>query len=41
MRMYLSEQFGSKPESVNAYAASDFYAVDRYASYKRQWGDFD
>lgn len=40
VRMYLSGQFGSEPEAVNAYAASSFYAVDRYASYKRQWGDF-
>lgn len=40
VRMYLSGQFGSRPEAVNAYAASSFYAVDRYASYKRQWEDF-
>lgn len=40
VRMYLSGQFGGKPEAVNAYAASSFYAVDRYASYKRQWGEF-
>jgi dTMP kinase len=25
---------------VNAYAASSFYAVDRYASYKKDWADF-
>ena len=37
VRMYLGGAFGSKPESVNAYAASSFYAVDRYASYKRFW----
>ena len=38
IRMYLGGQFGSKPTDVNAYAASSFYAVDRYASYKMDWG---
>lgn len=38
VKMYLSGQFGSKPGDVNAYAASAFYAVDRYASYKKFWG---
>ena len=38
IRMYLSGQFGSKPSDVSAYAASAFYAVDRYASYKMDWG---
>lgn len=38
VRMYLQGQFGSRPEDVNAYAASSFYAVDRYASYKTGWG---
>lgn len=38
IRMYLGGQFGSKPTDVNAYAASAFYAVDRYASYKQDWG---
>ena len=37
VRMYLSGEFGDKPDSVNAYAASLFYAVDRYASFKRHW----
>lgn len=40
VRMYLAGQFGEKPEDVNAYAASMFYAVDRYASYKMDWEDF-
>lgn len=35
--MYLRGEFGSRPEDVNAYAASSFYAVDRYASYKKFW----
>ena len=38
IRMYLGGQFGTKPSDVNAYAASAFYAVDRYASYKMDWG---
>jgi dTMP kinase len=40
VRMYLGGQFGAKPDDVNAYAASSFYAVDRYASYKTSWGEF-
>ena len=31
IRLYLSGAFGSRPGDVNAYAASSFYAVDRYA----------
>ncbi len=38
IRMYLGGEFGSSPTDVNAYAASAFYAVDRYASYKKVWG---
>jgi dTMP kinase len=38
--MYLGGKFGAKPDDVNAYAASSFYAVDRYASYKTSWGAF-
>ena len=38
IRMYLSGDFGSSPGDVNGYAASAFYAVDRYASYKKVWG---
>ena len=38
IRMYLGGQFGSSPSDVGAYAASAFYAVDRYASYKMDWG---
>lgn len=40
VRMYLAGQFGDKPDDVNAYAASSFFAVDRYASYKTDWGTF-
>ncbi len=37
VKMYLNGAFGSKPEDVNAYAASAFYAVDRAASYLQFW----
>ena len=40
VRMYLAGQFGSRPDDVNAYAASCFYAVDRYAGWKSDWGAF-
>ena len=40
IRMYLGGEFGSHPSDVNAYAASAFYAVDRYASYKKVWGEW-
>jgi len=40
IRMYLGGEFGSNPSDVNAYAASAFYAVDRYASYKKGWGQW-
>ena len=40
IRMYLGGEFGNKPTDVNAYAASAFYAVDRYASYKKVWGQW-
>ena len=37
IRMYLNGDFGSRPDDVNAYASSIFYAVDRYASYMTDW----
>lgn len=40
IKMYLDGQFGTKPGDVNAYAASAFYAVDRYASYVKVWRDY-
>lgn len=40
VKMYLNGEFGSKPNDVNAYAASLFYAVDRFASYKTNWGEY-
>ena len=40
IRLYLGGAFGDKPGDVNAYAASVFYSVDRYASYKQDWGAY-
>ncbi|MCF2662898.1 dTMP kinase [Pseudoflavonifractor phocaeensis] len=40
IRMYLGGEFGKNPADVNPYAASAFYAVDRYASLKKVWGDW-
>ena len=38
VKMYLAGEFGAGPLDVGPYAASAFYAVDRYASYKSYWG---
>ena len=40
VKMYLSGQFGDKPEDVNAYAASSFFAADRFAAFRTDWKDF-
>lgn len=40
IKMYLAGQFGTNPNDINAYASSSFFAVDRYASYKTDWGKF-
>lgn len=37
VKMYLAGRFGNNPSDVNAYAASSFYAVDRYVSYNCYW----
>ncbi len=37
VKMYLAGRFGNSPDAVNAYAASSFYAVDRYVSYHCYW----
>ena len=39
LRLYLDGAFGSKPGDVNAYTASTFFAVDRFASYRDDWGE--
>ncbi len=40
VKMYLAGDFGKDPTDVNPYAASLFYAVDRFASFRRKWKDF-
>lgn len=40
IKMYLNGEFGTNPDDVNPYAASTFYTVDRYASYKKEWEGF-
>ncbi|MDQ7093969.1 thymidylate kinase [Desulfosporosinus sp. PR] len=40
IKMYLNGDFGTNPDDVNPYAASVFYTVDRYASYKKSWEGF-
>lgn len=40
IKMYLNGEFGENPDDVNAYAASTFFAVDRYASYIKVWRDY-
>ncbi len=37
VKMYLGGALGSRPEDTNAYAASSFYAADRYISYRTDW----
>ncbi|MGN0675204.1 MAG: dTMP kinase [Oscillospiraceae bacterium] len=37
VKMYLNGEISKNAEDINAYAASSFYAVDRYASYKMFW----
>lgn len=39
VKMYLAGEFGKDAADVNAYAAGAFYAVDRFASYKLDWGN--
>ncbi len=39
VKMYLAGELGGCAGAVNAYAASSFYAVDRYASFTRFWKD--
>lgn len=38
VEMYLGGKLGGKPSDTNAYAASTFFAVDRYISYRTEWG---
>lgn len=38
VRMYLRGDFGAQAADVDAYAASVFFAADRYASFRMKWG---
>jgi dTMP kinase len=40
VKMYLGGEFGQSPDDVNGYTASLFYAVDRFASYTKDWKKF-
>ena len=40
IRMYLGGEFGARPSDVNAYTASTFYAVDRFAAFRKVWGEY-
>lgn len=39
VKMYLNGDFGTDANSVNAYTASTFFALDRYASVNGEWKD--
>lgn len=39
-KMYLNGEFGTNSQDVSAYAASVFFACDRFASYRTKWKDF-
>lgn len=38
VKMYLNGDFGENPSDVNAYATSTFFAADRFATYRTDWG---
>lgn len=40
IKMYLGGEFGHSPTDVNPYVASTFYAIDRFASFRKDWKDF-
>ena len=40
VRMYLAGDFGKEADAVSPYAASAFFAVDRYASYQMKWKEY-
>ena len=40
VKMYLGGAFGDRPEDVSGYAASLFFAVDRFASFRTSWKAF-
>ena len=40
VKMYLSGEFGTNAKEISPYIASTFYAADRYAAYKQEFGDY-
>lgn len=38
VKMYLAGKFGKEAGKVNPYPVSTMYAIDRYASFKENWG---
>ena len=40
VKMYLSGEFGNNAKDVSPYIASTFYAVDRFATYKKEFEEF-
>lgn len=40
VKMYLAGDFGDNAVEVNPYPISTMYAIDRYASFKMDWGKF-
>ena len=40
VKMYLSGEFGKKAKEISPYIASTFYAVDRYATFKKEYEDY-
>ena len=40
VKMYLGKEFGDDAFAVNPYVASSFFAVDRFASYLKDWKEF-
>ena len=40
VKMYLSGEFGTDPNKISPYIASTFYAVDRYATFQKDYKNF-
>jgi len=40
VKMYLGGELGGNPDDTNGYAASALFAMDRYLSYRTDWGAF-
>ncbi|MCL2311467.1 MAG: deoxynucleoside kinase [Firmicutes bacterium] len=40
VKMYLNSEITDKPEQINAFATSSFFAVDRFINYVSNWKNF-